>query len=103
MTDSITLTGANAEPVDGAVGDQVRVTITGKIVHQSIHEPVPFNPVIGSISKKPKGKTEREVRLDVVDVEDCESMGDETAASDEGAADESGMPEAIGMIAGKVK
>jgi hypothetical protein len=102
MTDSITLTGANAEPVDGAVGDRVRVTITGKIVHQSIHEPVPFNPVIGSISKKPKGKTEREVRLDVVDVEDCEGMGDETTP-DKGAADESGMPEAIGMIAGKIK
>ena len=105
MNDSITLTGDNADMIDGEVKDEVRFTVVGRITRKSVHEPynpVPVSP--GESDPEPeKGKKEEsEVTISDLEVEDCEPC-DESGEEDGGdSEDESGMPDAVKTVAEKM-
>lgn len=98
-TDSITLTGDNAEQIEGEVKDEVRITIVGRITRKSVHEPYNL-PATSESDKKPaKAKEVSEVTISDLTVEECcmnedEEEEDELMEGEEG----SGIPKAVRTI-----
>lgn len=104
MEDSVTLTGANAEAVDGSIKDTVRITLVGKITRMSVHEPYGMPEAVTSDGKKPKpkGKTEAEVTIGELEVDECECDTESEADDSEEETGKDGIPAAVKKVAKKL-